>query len=232
MIPIRDTIRSRSFPLVNWLLIFANAAVFIFEINLSNNQLDQMIFTYGLVPARMQLANPLTWQPLFTHMFLHAGWLHIVSNMWVLYIFGDNVEDRLGMRSYLVFYLMGGLAAGLLQATLTSDPNQPAIGASGAIAAVMGAYFFFYPTAKVKTLILFVIIPWFIELPAVVFLGFWFLSQFYSGVLSLATSSGAAAGGVAWWAHVGGFLFGLIIGPLLQNQRLQREWVDDEINPW
>src|SRR5512140_2173020 len=153
MTPIRDTIRSRSVPLVTWLIILANALVFFYEINLSPFRLDQLFLNYALVPAKLHLSNPLTWLPLFTHMFLHAGWFHIISNMWVLLIFGDNVEDRMGSLRFVIFYIMGGLAAGLMQDLLSTDPNVPALGASGAIAAVMGAYFFYFPKARVITLI-------------------------------------------------------------------------------
>ncbi len=221
MIPIRDTIRSRSVPLVTWLIILANVLVFFYELNLSPFRLDRFFQTYALVPSALHLNNPLTWLPLFTHMWLHAGWFHIISNMWVFFIFGDNVEDRMGSLRFLIFYLMGGLAAGLMQDLLSTDPNVPALGASGAIAAVMGAYFFYFPRARVITLIPIIIIPWFIELPAVIFLGFWFLTQLVPGLLSLSTASGAAAGGVAWWAHVGGFLFGLVLAaPFAAGRRL------------
>ncbi|HMD90894.1 MAG TPA: rhomboid family intramembrane serine protease, partial [Anaerolineaceae bacterium] len=177
--------------------------------------LNRLFNIYGLVPAHLNWTNPFTLYPLFTHMFLHAGWLHILSNMWVLIIFGDNVEDRMGSFRYLIFYVLGGLAAALLEIFFSTDPYVPSIGASGAIAAVMGAYLVFYPRARVLTLVLLIIIPWFIELPAIIFIGGWFLIQLFSGILSLSTSGGAAAaGGIAWWAHVGGFLFGVLMGPL------------------
>ncbi len=144
MFPIRDTIRSRSVPVVTWLIILANVVVFLHELSLSPAQLDQFTLTYALVPSRIHLANPATWQPLLTHMWLHAGWFHIISNMWVLFIFGDNVEDRIGSLRYLVFYLLGGIVAGLTQFFFTEffnfDPNVPALGASGGLGgAVAGA---------------------------------------------------------------------------------------------
>src|SRR5512146_2851698 len=136
MFPIRDTIRSRSLPVVNWLLILANLLIFLYELSLSPAQLDRFTLTFALVPSRLDLANPGTWLPLFTHMFLHGGWFHIISNMWVLFIFGDNVEDRIGSGRYLTFYLLGGVAAGLTQDIVTTffnlDQNIPALGASGA----------------------------------------------------------------------------------------------------
>jgi membrane associated rhomboid family serine protease len=232
MFPIRDTIRSRSVPIVNWLIILANGLIFFYELNLSPFRLDQFVSTYALIPSHLNLANPLTWGPLFTHMFLHSGWFHILSNMWVLFIFGDNVEDRIGSLRFLVFYLAGGIAAGLAQAFFSTDPSIPSLGASGAIAAVLGAYFFYYPKAKVLTFIPIFIIPWFIEVPAVVFIGFWFISQLFSGLLSLSTASGAALGGVAWWAHVGGFIFGLLLAVPFALGRKEQSWHPDQYWPW
>ena len=217
MIPLRDTIRSRSFPLVNLLIIALNAGVFIFEISLSPNGLDRLIGTFGLVPARLHLTqpqllvnNPLPLITMFSHMYLHGGWLHIISNMWVLFIFGDNVEDRMGSGRYFVFYTLSGLASGLLQALIAPTSRVPAIGASGAIAGVLGAYFILYPAGRVLTLIPIIIIPWFVEVPAIIFLGFWFVSQLFSGLAALNVPNAANMGGVAWWAHIGGFLFGIL----------------------
>lgn len=217
MIPLRDTIRSRSFPLVNLVIIVLNALVFIYEISLSPNGLDRLIATFGLVPARLHLTqpmllvnNPLPLITMFSHMYLHGGWLHIISNMWILFIFGDNVEDRMGSGRYFVFYTLSGLASGLLQALIAPTSRVPAIGASGAIAGVLGAYFILYPAGRVLTLIPIFIIPWFVEIPAIVFLGFWFVSQLFSGLAALNVPNAANMGGVAWWAHIGGFLFGIL----------------------
>jgi len=217
MLPLRDTIRTYSFPIVNWIIIGVNTLAFLFEVNLAPRAFNQLILTYGLVPSRLHLSNPLYLVghlqyliPLFTHMFLHGGWLHILSNMWILFIFGDNVEDRLGSGRYLIFYLASGLVAGLIQASVAPTSNIPAIGASGAIAGVLGAYFLLYPRARVVTLIPIFIIPWFVEIPAIFYLGFWFISQLFSGFTSLNLPAGANIGGVAWFAHIGGFLFGLL----------------------
>ncbi len=217
MIPLRDTIRSRSFPLVNLAIIALNVLVFIYEIRLSPNGLDRLIGTFGLVPARLHLTqpqlllnNPLPLITMFSHMYLHGGWLHIISNMWVLFIFGDNVEDRMGSGRYFVFYTLSGLASGLLQSLIAPASRVPAIGASGAIAGVLGAYFILYPAGRVLTLIPIIIIPWFVEVPAIVFLGFWFVSQLFSGLAALNVPNAANMGGVAWWAHIGGFLFGIL----------------------
>ncbi len=222
MLPLRDTLRSKTFPVMNLTLIGLNVLVFLYEISLSPAGLTRFTNAYGLVPARLHLAhpalllqNPLPLITFFTAMFIHGGWFHILSNMWVLFIFGDNVEDRLGHFRYLIFYLMGGLVANLMQALVFPTSTIPAIGASGAIAAALGAYFLLYPTAKVLTLIPIFLIPWFIELPAIIFLGFWFISQLFSGLFSL---GGANVGGVAWWAHVGGFIFGLLFAGLFARR--------------
>jgi membrane associated rhomboid family serine protease len=232
MFPIRDTVRSRSFPLVNWIIIILNALVFFLELELSPEQLTTFIATFGLVPASLDVTQPLTLLPFLTHMFLHGGWFHIISNMWVLFIFGDNVEDRMGSWRYLLFYLLGGLVAGGLQVFFSPGSQVPSVGASGAIAAVMGAYFLFYPKARVITLIPIFIIPWFVEIPAILYLGFWFISQLFNGFLSLSNTAGTQMGGVAWWAHVGGFAFGLATARLLATRKPEPRWHPDEYYPW
>lgn len=231
MFPIRDTIRSYSFPIVNWLILIANTLVFLFELALSPVGLEKFISIFGLVPARLNLVNPISFLPFITHMFLHGGWFHFLSNMWMLFIFGDNVEDRMGSLRYLIFYLLGGVAAGFLQAFVNPGSTVPAIGASGAIAAVMGAYFLYFPRSKVITFVPLFFLPWFIDIPAIVFLGFWFISQLYSGFLSLVTASGMTMGGVAWWAHIGGFLFGLLVALPFGFRRRRRAYFD-EYFPW
>lgn len=232
MIPIKDTIRSRSFPAITWLLIIANGLVFFFELSLSPAALHRLVFTFGLVPASVDSQNPLTWMPFLTHMFLHGGWFHFLSNAWTLYIFGDNVEDRMGSGRYLLFYLLGGIAAGVLQYAVNPGSAIPAIGASGAIAAVLGAYFILFPKARVITLVPLFIIPWFVEIPAIIYLGFWFVSQLFSGFLALTMPAGAAIGGVAWWAHIGGFIFGFILGLLFAIRKPKRRDFMDEYFPW
>lgn len=232
MLPLRDTIRSRTIPFVNWLLILANLAAFIYELNLSPFRLEQFINTWGLVPANINPVNPFTWTPYLTHMFLHGGWYHFLSNMWILFIFGDNVEDRIGSFRYLLFYLLGGIAAALAQSLLSANPNAASIGASGAIAAVMGAYFIFFPQSRIITLIPLWIIPWIVQVPALLFLGLWFISQLFSGFLSFTTASGAELGGIAWWAHIGGFLFGLITAKLFAIGRPDPAWHPDQYYPY
>jgi len=216
MIPIRDTLRSRTFPVVNWLIILANAAAFYYELRIGPSALNGFIGTWGLVPERFWAEPQIVWMTLFSAMFLHGGWLHIVSNMWVLFIFGDNVEDRMGGIGYLVFYLMSGVAAGLLQAFLLPGSAIPMIGASGAIAGVLGAYLVLFPRARVLSLVPIIFIFTLIEIPAMVFLLFWFATQLFSGFLSL---GGASGSGIAWWAHIGGFVFGLLSVFLFARRR-------------
>ncbi len=229
MFPIKDTIRSRSFPLVTWLIIIANVLVFFYELSLSQQGLLRLINTFGLTANRINSTNPLTWFPFLSHMFLHGGWFHLISNMWTLFIFGDNVEDRMGSFRFLIFYLIGGLGAGLLQVFLGAA-DVPSVGASGAIAAVLGAYFILFPRSKVTTFIPVFILPWFIDVPALIYIGFWFISQLFSGLLSLGDA--AANSGIAWWAHVGGFLIGLVLAHLFTAGRRAQRWYRDEYYPW
>lgn len=232
MLPLKDTIRSRTFPAVNYLLIAVNAVVFFLELSLTSAQQERMMFTFGLVPANLRLVDPTSWLPLISHQFLHGGWWHFLSNIWILFIFGDNVEDRLGSGRYLFFYLAGGIAAGLFQAIMTPGSQVPSIGASGAIAAVLGAYFLFYPRSRVITLIPIFIFPWFVELPSVIYLGFWFAMQLFSGLQALTTVGGAVNGGIAWWAHIGGFLFGLVLGWIMTIGKPAYSFHEDEHYPW
>lgn len=231
MIPLKDTVRARSFPIVNWLLIGGNILVFLFEVSLGRDA-DVLIDAFGVVPARLlavlNLGQVLT---IFTSMFLHGGWLHLLSNMLALYIFGDNVEDRVGHGRYLVFYLICGLIAALTHIAFNSGSRVPTIGASGAISGVLGAYFILYPRARVFTLIPLFILPWFVEIPAIVYLGFWFLSQLFNGALSI-VSGAQAFGGVAFWAHVGGFLAGLLLVKPFEQRRYIRRVYADEYWPW
>ncbi len=217
MIPIRDTIRSQTYPIVNIVLIAINVAVFLIELS-QGQALDKFIFVYGLVPARYSVPQFSSYFTVsqqviafLSFMFLHGGFLHLLGNMWSLYIFGDNVEDRLGHFRYLVFYLLCGLASGISHLALNWHSEIPTIGASGAIAGVMGAYFILYPKAKVLTLVPIFFFIQFVELPAFLFLGIWFLLQFLS-----AAGASAQAGGIAWWAHIGGFIFGIIFLKLFE----------------
>jgi len=214
LIPLRDNVRPRSFPWMTWLIILMNAAVFVVELGLTPRGLSRFFMEYGLVPARVDLRAASTWAPLLTSMFVHGGWLHILSNMWALVIFGDNVEDRLGPLRYLIFYLLAGLVAGLLSVWITPASAVPMVGASGAIAGVLGAYFLLYPQGRVLTLVPIFLLPWLIEIPSIVYLGFWFVSQFFNGLASL--GGGGMLSDVAWWAHIGGFLAGMLMVLILR----------------
>lgn len=212
MFPIRDTIQARNHAVVNWSIIVTNVLVFILEL-LQGDHLPHFILTYGLVPARYSLP---AYSDMFSagqqifallsFMFLHGGLFHLIGNIWFLYIFGDNVEDRLGHLSYLFFYLLCGWASGLFHLLTNLHSQVPTIGASGAIAGVMGAYFLLYPHSRIITLIPILFIPYFIELPAAVFLGLWLFFQF----ISVALTETAQSTGIAWWAHIGGFLSGML----------------------
>lgn len=218
MIPLRDRLRPRHFPIMNWLILIANILVFLFEISLSKAGLQRFTNAFALVPARWQTDPSYFVLTIFTSMFMHAGWFHVISNMWVLFIFGDNVEDRMGPVRYLIFYLLSGTAAALLQTYFFASSSVPTLGASGAIAGVLGAYIFLYPQARVATLVAFFLFITVMDVPAIIFIGFWFVSQLFSGLASI----GVDSGGVAWWAHVGGFLFGLVMVSLFARRRRPR----------
>jgi membrane associated rhomboid family serine protease len=215
MIPLKDMTPRQSFPLMTLILIGINVAVFIHQITLPGPAGDLFIKTYGLVPAKISLALAghrytlgQALLPLFTCMFLHGGFLHILGNMWFLWIFGANVEDRMGPLPYLLFYLLTGLGSGIAEVAFSWGSNVPSIGASGAISGVLGAYIVLFPKSRILTLVPLLII-WFLwKVPAFVFIGLWFIMQFLSGVASLQSMEN---GGVAWWAHVGGFLLGMLL---------------------
>ncbi len=211
MIPIRDTTPSKTVPVATNTLIGINVVFFLVQLAQGPGE-GHFVYLYGLVPAKFTVSQVSEYFSfgqkiisLFTFMFLHGGFLHLIGNMWSLYIFGDNVEDRLGSARYIAFYLLCGLASGGSHLLLNAHSNIPTIGASGAIAGVMGAYFILYPRSRILTLIPIIFIPWFVEIPAFFFLGIWFVLQF----LNAAGSSGHA-GGIAWWAHIGGFVFGIL----------------------
>ncbi len=239
MFPLRDTIRAHTFPIVNYSLIAVNVLIFFFESNLEPGGFDRLVSTLGLVPRQLSMARPFSFFTLFSSMFLHGGWFHLISNMWMLFIFGDNVEDRMGSFRYLAFYLLGGTVAGLTHALVTvtffgaeSQPaGIPTVGASGAIAGVLGAYIVLYPRARVTTLVPLLFLPWFIEIPAVIFLGVWFITQLSPGLLYLGQAGGF--GGIAWWAHIGGFVYGLLLVSLFSYRpKVYRDWYRDEYWPW
>lgn len=209
MIPLRDSQPSHSTPYVTILIIVANALAFLYELALDPFSRNYFLALYGVVPDRLNYLS------LLTSMFLHGGWLHFLGNMWFLWIFGDNVEDILGHGKYLLFYLACGLAAGLAHVALNPGSRVPTIGASGAIAGVMGAYLRKFPHSRILTLVPVFLFLTTVEVPAVLILGYWFLIQLFSGVGSIGHSQ-VSQGGVAWFAHVGGFLVGLLAVDLLR----------------
>jgi membrane associated rhomboid family serine protease len=237
VIPLRDTVRAQSWPLVTYALIGVNVWMFLYELALGP-ELEPFVGTWGFVPARyfvLAELEPDNWAarylPLLTSMFLHGGWAHLIGNMIYLWIFGDNVEDRLGHFRYLAFYLLTGLGAGLAHAYLHPDSIIPTVGASGAISGVLGGYLVLLPHARVITLVpLFFFFFDIVELPAVLYLGFWFLMQFASGALAMVVAGDAA--GVAWWAHVGGFVAGMALAHVIRRRRsYPRIWAD-QYAPW
>jgi len=231
-LPLTDHIRRRSFWFVTLSLIVANVWSFVYELE-QGRGLNRLVSDYGIVPARyitrsgfshLTLAGFLV--PIFVSMFLHGGWLRLLGNMLFLFVFGRSVEDRIGHFHFLFLYLCSGFAGAMLHIILNAGSRLPTIGASGAIAGVLGAYFVSFPRARITTLIFLIFFFWTIELPAILVLGYWFLIQFAAGYQMLAIQS-ATGGGVAWWAHVGGFMTGLILavatppvqrGPVVETQ--------------
>lgn len=216
MFPIRDDQPRYSTPFVNWFLIVLNIVIYLFQSMLDPRSGELFARQFGMVPAHLaafltgspKYPLPAVVLPFFTSMFLHASWMHVLANMWFLYIFGDNIEDYLGHFKYLVFYLLSGLFAMSTQVAIYPHSNLPTVGASGAIAGVLGAYFILYPRARVLT--------WFFVfvfyIPAWIMLGYWFVLQFFAGAVTLSmTHPGRDVGGVAVWAHVGGFVAGVVM---------------------
>ncbi|HEX2989191.1 MAG TPA: rhomboid family intramembrane serine protease [Anaerolineales bacterium] len=208
MFPLYDTVRSHKFPIINLTLIAVNVLAFLYEIRMDEATLQGFIFTWGLIPSQFISDPSSTWVNILSSMFLHGGWFHIINNMWVLFIFGDNIEGRMGSIRYLIFYLLGGAAAGLLQTYILPSSDTPMIGASGAVAGVLGAYLVLFPRSRIASLVPILFIFTLIEIPAFLFLLFWFFSQLYSGLFAI---EGGGGSGIAWWAHIGGFIFGVVM---------------------
>ncbi len=237
MFPLRDTVRPRLFPFITYGLIILCVLAFLLEMTLGFEELSQFVSVFGVVPAELNFLQPVTLIGLITSIFLHGSWIHLISNMWALFIFGDNVEDRMGHIRYLAFFLIGGVVASLVHVVISNyilgpgsvQARVPLIGASGSIAAVLGAYFYLYPRARIVTFIPWIVLPPLVELPAIVYLGVWFLMQLYPGLRSLGTIG--EGGGVAWWAHIGGFIFGLlVVRAFSRPRRLIRQ--EDEEDDW
>lgn len=240
MFPIQNSVPARDLPLVTWALIAVNCAVFLFELSLSGPELQRFLFTFALIPARYfspfgeaeSLADYLSF---ITNMFLHGGWLHLILNMWTLWLFGPTVEDRLGSGRYLAFYLACGVLASVTHAVFNPSSVIPALGASGAIAGILGAFIRFFPYARLIAVIPILFFPFFVEIPAIIFAAFWFFLQVLQGAVDLIMPS--EGGGVAWWAHISGFFAGLLLTPSLrQSSRRHRPYYADEgvlgFDPW
>jgi membrane associated rhomboid family serine protease len=219
-IPIKDLNPRRTYPVVNTLLILSNVIVFLYQLTLPPHEYQAFVMANATIPSHIRgvLAGHGSFEaaflPIFTSMFLHSGFMHIAGNMLFLWIFGDNVEDYFGHFPYLLYYLVCGMGSGLTHIIFNFHSPLPALGASGAISGVMGAYILLYPRARVLTLVFIFFIP----IPAFIILGYWFLLQFLAGVSSVGA---AATGGVAWWAHIGGFLLGMLITGLSLGDRKQ-----------
>lgn len=211
MIPLKDTIPSRHWPIMTWLIIISNLCVFLYQQSLDPLAYRLLNDEFGLIPLRFFQNEISAFQeliPFLSHLFLHAGWMHLIGNMWALWLFGDNVEDLMGPLRFLLFYLCTGIAAGLVH--IFADPALPipTIGASGAIAGIMGAYFILFPSSRIVTIIPLFFIPLFVEIPALIYLAFWLLSQVYS---VLANRQLGTVSNIAWSAHIGGFIAGIIL---------------------
>ncbi|MCS6951768.1 MAG: rhomboid family intramembrane serine protease [Bryobacterales bacterium] len=219
MIPLRDSQPSYTTPVVTLSLIVVNVLAFLYEISLDPFSLNHFIATYGVIPDRL---DPFT---LLTSMFLHGGWMHLIGNMWFLWIYGDNVEDILGRGKFLLFYLLSGIAAGLVHVAFNPYSRVPTIGASGAIAGVMGAYMVKFPRSRIITLVPIFVFLTTVEVPASIILLYWFVIQFFSGLGTIGESH-LSQGGVAWFAHVGGFVAGAILIKLFRTRERWRRRPD------
>jgi membrane associated rhomboid family serine protease len=233
VIPLRDNQARHRLTPINVILIVVNIAVFFYEVSLGDG-IGQFVYSYAMIPGRLSGAlesgrsvarvasDPGAIPPLetlVTSMFLHGSILHVAGNMLYLFIFGAAVEEAMGHLRFVLFYFACGIAAALAMLAFTPTSNVPVIGASGAIAGVLGAYFVLYPRAKILTILPIFVLMYFVEIPAIAYLLVWFVAQLYSGL----TQTGETAGGVAWWAHVGGFLFGMVLGPMLSTRAPQRK---------
>jgi membrane associated rhomboid family serine protease len=241
MIPVRDSVPSRHPPFMVWSLIAVNVVVFVFELGLDERQLEALVHRFGILPARYSHPEWAQWlglsandySPFLTSMFLHAGFPHLLANMWTLWLFGDNVEDRMGSLRFLAFYLLCGVAGGVVHWLTNLDSTVPAIGASGAISGVLGAYFVLFPRARIISMFPVFFYPVFLALPAFSYAAAWLLTQLLLGMVSFGL--GAGTGGVAWWAHVGGFAAGLALHRLfLDSTRVRPVYADevDEASAW
>jgi membrane associated rhomboid family serine protease len=221
MIPLRSTERIYAPAVITGILIAINTIVFLYEETLSQAGLERVVMEWGIVPDRLQIAS------LFTSMFLHGGWLHLIGNMLYLWVFGRNIEDLIGSGRFLLFYILCGLASAVVHVIFNAYSPVPTIGASGAIAGVMGAYLIKFPRSRIITLVLFFFFFTTLDIPAAVLLLFWFAMQFFSGFGSIG-SADYTGGGTAWFAHIGGFLAGMLLIRLFPARKRWRSWYDAE----
>ncbi len=235
MFPIRDSVARRYPATVTWILIAVNVLVFLFQTSLPPNALKYFLATFALIPARyfseLAIISPpegiLDYLPFVSNMFLHGGWLHLILNMWTLWIFGPAVEDRLGSVRFLVFYLIAGIAASFAHAVTNANSMIPALGASGAISGVIGCYVRMFPLARLVLLVPVLFFPLFVEVHAIFFAFFWFMTQIIPGILTLKMP--VTGGGIAWWAHIGGFIAGWVLAPFIKRTaRRYRRFFNDE----
>lgn len=215
MFPLYDTIKASRFPFFNWAIVIITVVVFIQQ--LLTPDIDAFIMQYALVPSLVNFSDPITLLPFITSIFLHGGIMHILSNMWFLVVFGDNVNDALGVIGFLILYFVAGIMGNFLQYMFTPGSNIPMLGASGAVAGILGCYFVLFPYSKIKTLIFIIFFITIIEVSAPIMLGYWFVLQIFSGIASIETL-GAETGGVAFFAHIAGFVVGLLFGYLYKNK--------------
>lgn len=213
MFPISDSIKSGKIPFITLLIIGINIAVFYFQLTAIDE--GALIFMYALVPSSVNFLRPETLIPFFTSVFLHGGFFHIATNMWFLWVFGDNVETHLGRLKFLLIYILSGLAGGFAQYLLSPASSIPVLGASGAVSGILASYMVLFPTARIKTFLLFFFFVTITEIPAFIYIFYWFIIQLFSGVASLPFEY--ARGGVAFWAHVGGFMTGFILTRRIRN---------------
>lgn len=225
MFPLRDDKIIDAMPsYLTWILILLNAAVFFYQLSMTDPELQRFVFEFGTVPVEILRGDDL-WT-LLTSMFMHGGWMHIIGNMLFLWVFGDNIEHVLGHGKFLLFYILGGLAASLAHVAANPGSEIPSIGASGAISAVLGAYLVMFPRARITTLVPFGFF-YITRIPAIFFLGLWALQQFISGIADLGAATAQTAG-VAWWAHIGGFVFGLVVGLVFRARAAQVQFIEED----
>lgn len=217
MFPLSDSIPARRFPFLNIIIIAITSIVFIQQLMAFNQ--EAFISQYALVPSLIDFSNYLTLTPFVTAIFLHGGFLHIISNMWFLWVFGDNVEGYLGWFIFPILYFAAGIVGNFLQYFIMPTSNIPMLGASGAVAGILGAYYILFPKSRIKTFIPFFGFPAIIQVPASFMLGYWFILQLISGAATLPLASGT--GGIAFWAHVGGFLIGVLFAKVLQKRMMK-----------